>query len=127
MIINYEMKAIELTKAEEKEARKYGSQMYDALKTARADNPDFRIVVKKTSKRNSAFKGLTYSYMESYLMGKSKELLEQFQMLTQKDEEDCEVASYLEVKEWFLKVCPEIQERRDARAAEIQKILKRAA
>ena len=45
MTINYTSKTIELTKAEEKAARKYGSDMYQDLKAARADFPAFRVVV----------------------------------------------------------------------------------
>ena len=64
MTINYTSKTIELTKAEEKAARKYGSDMYQDLKAARADFPAFRVVVKATAKKKGEFKGLTYAYME---------------------------------------------------------------
>ena len=59
MIINYEMKAIELTKAEAKMAKNYASEMYKKVKAARSDYPDFEVKVRevKTTKRKTEYKG----------------------------------------------------------------------
>ena len=114
MIINYEAKVIELTKAEEKNARKFGSEMYEQLKVARSDYPGFRIVVKKTAKRNSDYKGLTYSYMEKYIQRRDNEeaLKFYYKLIGKTENESFETASYFEVKKWFLAKFPEVKTSR---------------
>lgn len=51
MKINFEAHTIELTKAENKAASAFGSNMYKALREARQDNPSFTVVVSKRTRK----------------------------------------------------------------------------
>lgn len=116
MTINYKNRAIELTKAEEKAASRYGTDAYNALREIRRDFPTFSVVVKKTSVKRDTFKGLTYDYMERYIKAhpvEGKNLLDDFYALLAKDanggkldDEFAESASYGEIKKWFLNQYP---------------------
>jgi len=117
MKINFENNTIEMTKAEEKEARKYNSDKYLELKDIRADFPNFRIVTKSAPKKRDTYKGLDYNYIKKYLethTDKNDPLRAEFNRLTGVDEngkkkEMAKTATYGEVKAWFLLNFPEIE------------------
>ena len=125
MTINYTSKTIELTKAEEKAARKYGSDMYQDLKAARADFPAFRVVIKATAKKKGEFKGLTYSYMEQYISehDETGAVKKEFDLLRGKADEFTVPASYGQIKKWFLSKYPALTAGKE----EAESILKAAA
>ena len=64
--IDYKKSTIEITKSFEKQASVYGSQAYNELRTARADFPNYRLVI-KANKSSSAFKGMDYDFMIEYI------------------------------------------------------------
>lgn len=111
-------KTIELTKSEMKAAEIYGSDMYKALREARHDNPDYKTVVAKTTQKRDTFKGLNRDYMKSYIENHDDENhthAKEFFKLCGLDEngekmEFAAVASYGELKMWFLTTYPEIKD-----------------
>ena len=133
--INRAAKAIEITKKLDNASKRYDSEAYDFLEEVRTKHPNFRVVV-KTSKRKATYKGLTYKYMDEYIEKHGDEAgktMREFNILRGKatpegnNEWDTSVvASYLEVKEWFLRKFPEIDEYRENARKGIQNILNAA-
>jgi len=133
--INRATKAIEITKKLDNASKRYDSEAYNFLEEVRAKHPNFRLVV-KTSKRKATYKGLTYKYMEEYIKNHGDEegkIMREFNILRGKaapegnNEWDTSVvASYLEVKEWFLRKFSEIDEYRENARKGIQDILNAA-
>ena len=117
MKINYANNTIEMNKKEAKEAGKYNSQVYNELKAIRADFPNFSIVTVSTSKKRDTYKGLDYNYIKTYIDTHTTEgdkRKAEFNRLTGVDEngnkkEMAEIATYGEVKAWFLQNFPEIE------------------
>lgn len=66
MTINYEKKAIELTTAEMKEAKKFGSDMYKMVCEVRRDYPNFEVKEVKTKKSKSDFSDLNMKTIKAY-------------------------------------------------------------
>ena len=114
MTLNYEAKAIEMTKTEAKEAGKPNTTTYNKLIELRTAFPTFEIIIKKTTRKKSTFKGLDYDYMERYMVSKKSSLIEEF--YTMRGYVDgvkndfVESASFVEIKTWFLLNFPEIEE-----------------
>ena len=112
----YAKEVIELTKSEMKEAEIYGSKMYYALREVQHEFPNFKIVVARPSKRDT-FKGLNREYMETYIKDHDDEnrtIIKEFYKLCGQDENGNDlpfaaVASYGELKLWFLTTYPEIK------------------
>ena len=116
MFANYEKKIIEMTKTESKAAGKVGTTEYEMLKELRSENPTFRIVIKASKSRDN-MKGLTVSYMKKYIEAHDdaeKTNMTIFNALRGLDEDGNEielarVASYGELKMWFLDTYPEVE------------------
>ena len=114
--INEKNRTIELmSKQFATAASKYGTPEYMDLQAARRDYPNYKVVVKSTSRTNSGFKGLTYDYMENYIKshGTEEEQTENFKAYNNKRLDVKCLASakaYKEVKKWFLKKYPEVAE-----------------
>lgn len=128
MTINYTNNTIEMSKSEAKAAGKYGSEKFNELQMLKAAEPTFRIViVKSTAKKGDHFKGLTYDYMENYIKTHDDEahsILTTFNGLRGLDEngqkmELAAVATYGEIKMWFLAQFPAIEQM----SANVAKIL----
>ena len=66
MTINYEKKAIELTAAEMKEAKKFGSDMYKRVCEARRDFAGFEVKEVKAKKSKSDFSDLNMKTIKAY-------------------------------------------------------------
>ena len=116
MTINYEMKKIEMTKAESKEAGNPTNAKFEELMKLRSIFPDFEIIVKTTSVKRDTYKGLDYEFMKKYIEShdNSEENLKEFYKLrgmNEKGERDIliEEHSYGEIKMWFLGTYPEIE------------------
>lgn len=128
--VNHENHTIEITKKLNTASKRYGSEAYIFLESVREKHPGYRLVVKET-KRRTALKNLTYKNMEEYIEkhDETGKIMKEFMMLTGKvtSDEDvwCEpvVASYLEVRGWFLKKFPEIEQYRENARKGIQDIL----
>lgn len=114
--INEKNRTIELmSKKFATAASKYGTIEYMDLQAARRDYPNYKVVVKNTSRTNSSFKGLTYDYMEKYIKshGTEEEKTEKFNAYKNKRlNVEClsSATAYREVKEWFLEQYPEVAE-----------------
>ena len=119
MNANFEKKTIEMTKTEAKAAGKFGTTAFDELAGLRAVYPTFRIVV-KASKSNDNMKGLTVDYMKKYIEkhddedGSNMKIFNRLRGLnedgTVKEEKDfARVATYGELKMWFLDTYPEVE------------------
>lgn len=108
--INNSKREIVITKAFAKKAEEFKSDAYNELKEAKADNPTYKVVVRKAPKRDN-HKGLTFDFMEKYISKHDEEglLMEEFKTIT-KNEDGIQSMSYGEVKEWFLVSFPEVDE-----------------
>ena len=85
-----------------------GSAAYNMLQTARRDYPTYS-VVQRTIKRNpnkESYKGLTYEYMENYIMSHCAEKLAEYREMRLLSE--CHSVRYPKIKEWFLAKFPEV-------------------
>lgn len=116
MFANYEKKIIEMTKSESKSAGKVGTTEYEMLKELRSENPTFRIVIKASKSRDN-MKGLTVAYMKKNIEAHDdaeKTNMTIFNALRGLDADGNEielarVASYGELKMWFLDTYPEVE------------------
>jgi hypothetical protein len=116
MFANYEKKIIEMTKTESKAAGKFGTDEYMMLKELRAENPGFPIVIKASKSRDN-MKGLTVAYMKKYIEAHDdaeKTNMTIFYSLRGLDADGNEielarVATYGELKMWFLDTYPEVE------------------
>lgn len=86
--VSYAKRTIEITKSFEKKARKYTSAEYDILRKVRNDNPTFRIVIKTSSAKNNANKGLTFEHMNQYISYFMPELMDEYLVLCGKKENE---------------------------------------
>ena len=76
MKINFHSQVIEMTAKFAKAAAKFGSDEYKQLQEARRDYPNFKVatVTRKATTQKETYKGLTYSYMESYIKAHDDEM-----------------------------------------------------
>ena len=142
MNANIMNRTIEMTKNEANAAGKLDSDKFNELREYQTAYPTFTIRIVATPKRKSQFTGLDYDFMEKYITKCKKEnkneILEKFNTLRGKikkdsnveDEENdistlvkAEKASYLEVKAWFLKTFPEIENYKKDQLKKIEEIL----
>ena len=126
MTINFHSNSIEMTKKFAKAASRFGSDEYKALQEARKDYPTFKIVTvtRKATTQKETYKGLTYSYMESYIKAhddENKSIMAEYEMLRGRSQEAQEAlaegCSYIEIKAWFLNKFPAIAEFHKKREA----------
>lgn len=133
MKANLMNRTIEMTKSEAKAAGRINSEKFNELKEYQSAYPSYTVRIIETPKRKSNYSGLDYKFMENYIKACNKdnknEILEEFKTLRGFDNENlskCEkakVASYLEVKNWFLKKFPEIEGFKKSQSEKIAEIL----
>lgn len=135
LTINTNKGTIEMTKAFEKAASRFGSPEYKDLQQAKKDYPSFRVVVKKV-KSGDHMKGLNFSYMETYIKNHPEDIefeyedgssdtvsaLEAFYVLCGKDAEgnvdgNLTKATYGQIKKWFLEIYPEVEKMSNCSSA----------
>lgn len=113
-------KAIVMTKKFAKAARLVGSVEYDMLQQVRRDYPNYRIEIKTTKKTINIVNTLTYQFMELYIKKHDEKhdekKLDDYNLKTAKIE-GLAPASFAEVKDWFLKNFPEIENYENLRDA----------
>ena len=126
MTINNKNKTIEMTAKFAKAAAKFGSDEYKQLQEARKDYPNYKVVTvsRKNSSNKENYKGLTYSYMESYIEAhddEEKSIMTEYETLRGRSQEAqealAEPCSYIEMKAWFLNKFPAIAEFHKKREA----------
>ena len=114
MNINFMEKTITLTKKESKLAGNPNSDLYKQIIDIKRDLPDYRIIINNNTKRNDSIKGLNYEYMEKYIKShdNADENMANYRTLRGLDNQDGlnVSASYGQVRKWFLKTYPEIEE-----------------
>lgn len=128
MNIMFSSSTIELTKAEMKEAQKYGSEMYKELMNASRDNPGFRVVEIKAKKVKTPLDRLNMATIKAYVKAHGiPEQKEEFLAIsTPHYTEDVyiEAKSFVEIKKWFLAQFPEYKKAIDDHEKEMQEIFK---
>ena len=137
MNANLMTKKIEMTKTEAKAAGKPNTAVYNTLLELMKNFPSFTVEIKAPVKRKNEFKGLDYKYMKNYIQKCNREnkieIMAEFNTLIAQDKKDkkegsehLEAASYLDVKQWFLSVFPEIKQFREDHKKKVQNILEKA-
>jgi len=134
--INDSKRTIEITKAFSKLASIYGSDAYNALKGAKADNPTYRVIVKNPPKRKiedrismddivkyvEAKSGAESAEMNTLKELRGKSIKEAGSLL---DAE--ETASFAEIKKWFFNTYSEVAKKTADRQKRIDTILAESA
>ena len=119
-----------LTKSFAAKATIFGSDEYKMLQEARRDYPGYKVTVgkSKTKEAKNVYAGLDYDYMEKYIEAhdnEEKTIMAEYQMLRGESEEAKAIharsASFLEIRAWFLKKYPAIEEFYTKRAALLAK------
>jgi len=118
---------IELTKKDYDKACKFGTQEYIDLQEARKSYPTYKVVKVTRKAPKSTFKGLTYSYMEKYILthdGADQSIMKEYLLLRgetdEADEALAESVNYQEMKDWFLEKFPAIANFHNMRAEMIE-------
>lgn len=113
--INHENKTIVMDRTFAKFAENTRSEEYAHLQQVRRDYPDYAVTT-RTIKRNSekeTYKGLTYEYMEEYILRhkseeKQLEVIKEFHELRTISKCHKQGLRYPTIKKWFLNKYPEI-------------------
>ncbi len=103
--INAIAKTINVSKSFYKKASSYGSNEYEALRSAMNDNPGFKIVF-KTTERND-HNGLTFRVMEEYIMSQPNAEVNFKKYEAVKRIAKTKNGLYPLTKNWFLKTFPD--------------------
>jgi len=126
--MNAKNRTIELTKKDYDKACKFGTQEYFDLQEARKAYPTYKVVKVTHKAPKSTFKGLTYSYMEKYILAHDdadKSIMKEYLLLRgetdEADEALAEPANYQEMKDWFLEKFPAVANFHKNRAELIEK------
>ena len=135
IIISTRNNAIIISKAFEKAASVFGSEEYKMLQAAKNDNPGYRVVAKSkkaSDKKSDHNKGLSYKYMEKYILthdDESKSVMKEYMSLRSLTPEAQELgldsADYSDIKNWFLDKFPEIREFLNQRTSIISSVNER--
>ena len=121
--INNKKNSIEITKAFEKAASRFGSDEYNMLRQAMNDNPNFKVIINKRKTAATSFKGLTYDFMENYIKAHDDDgsTMAEFNNLRATSDEakaiSAEAMSYGEIKAWFFQQYPVFAEFKKKREA----------
>lgn len=89
-----------------------GSKEYDLLQRAKADHPQYEVVLRhiKKNPEKQVYKNMTYDYMREYISKHpfAEERMKEFDEKTLRAR--CHVEKYAKVKEWFLAAYPDISD-----------------
>ena len=116
MKFNHENKTIEMSRTEATKANIYGSEAYKNLMKHKTAMPNYEIAIIKrnTSKSKSKDKGLTYSFMERYILAhdNSEENMKEFEKNKKEAKltNDLSTSSYVRVRDWFLETYSEVSD-----------------
>lgn len=111
MIINSAARTISLTKKEMTAARHVDSVEYKKLQNARRDYPGFAVITvsRKVKTQRETYKGLTYAYMEKYIIAhddNQQSIMAEYKMYRGISDDPLmnipNPYTYHEMKEWFL-------------------------
>ena len=111
MIINSAARTISLTKKEMTAARHVDSVEYKKLQNARRDYPGFAVITvsRKVKTQRETYKGLTYAYMEKYIIAhddNQQSIMAEYKMYRGISDDPLMYIpnpyTYHEMKAWFL-------------------------
>ena len=91
----------------------FNTQEYAMLQECKRDYPDFKVMTRriKTNPEKESYKGLTYSFMEAYIMSHDRNpQVALYEFAEMKLQAQCHSRRYPIVKKWFLNKYPEIAE-----------------
>ena len=115
LTINHANRTIVMDRTFAKLAQDTRSDEYAHLQAVRKDYPNYTVVQRhiRTNKNKNTYKGLTYEYMESYIMthGTEETRLTNFKVLQEMriiSECQGDAFRYPVIKSWFLETYPEI-------------------
>ena len=100
MKVNFEMRTIELTAKEMKQASTPHTCEYKELLSVMRDLPHFEIMVSRPHITNNANRGLTYAAMEQHITMNAAEKLDEFHTIQK-------LGGYPGVTKWFRTMFPE--------------------
>ena len=96
----------------DKNRRIVGSREYTLLQMAKADHPQYEVVLRhiKTNPEKQIYKNMTYEYMREYISKHphAEERMVEFEEKTLRAR--CHVETYGKVKKWFLEAYPDISD-----------------
>ena len=103
---------IYITSAFYKACANIDSAEYRLLQKIKTQNPNFEVEQRRitTNPNKESFKGLTYSFMEKYILiheGKDSQTMKDYQELRLIGE--CHSVVYQNIKKWFLKKYPDVK------------------
>ena len=115
--INHENKTIVMDRTFAKFAENTRSDEYAHLQQVRRDYPDYTVTT-RTIKRNpekETYKGLTYEYMEDYILRHESEenalaIIKEFNELRTISKCHKQGLRYPTIKKWFLEKYPEVEQ-----------------
>ena len=118
--INHNERTIIMDRVFSKNAENTRSEEYSHLQSVRRDYPDYK-VIRKTIKHNSereTYKGLTYRYMEEYILRHESEetaleVIKEYNELRTISECHKVGHRYPTIKRWFLNRYPDIPDFRN--------------
>ena len=87
-----------------------GSTNYNLLQEARRDYPGYGVIIRSIRKKEDkeCYRGLTYKYMEDYILTHANAAANMAEYHQQRLLADCHSVRYPNVKKWFLKTYPEV-------------------
>ena len=113
--INHENKTIVMDRTFAKFAENTRSEEYAHLQQVRRDYPDYAVTTRtiKCNSEKETYKGLTYEYMEEYILRheseeKQLEIIKEFHELRTISKCHKQGLRYPTIKKWFLEKYPEI-------------------
>ena len=115
--IDFDTKTIIMDRTFAKKVEDTRSDEYLHLQTVRKDYPDYRVIARQI-KRNpdkKTYSGLTYEYMENYILGHGsdaevQEALSEYRELRQIAKCHGKGKGYPVIKQWFLERYPKIED-----------------
>ena len=115
--INFATKEIIMDRTFAKKCTNTNSEEYAHLQGVRRDYPDYKVITRKIKKNQEkeTYKGLTYRYMENYILNHETEetalaVIKEFNELRTISECHRRGLRYPTIKRWFLNKYPEIAE-----------------
>lgn len=115
LMINFEKNQIVMTSLFAKKCSDTSSEEYARLQSVRQDYPNYDVITRQIKKKKGkkSYKGLTYEYMEDYIMTHEPEetmmdVLDEFSEMRIISECHSQAFRYPVIKKWFLNKYPEI-------------------
>lgn len=112
--VNDKDRCLVMDRTFEKKSKIVGSEEYNMLQQARKDYPNYSVVRRQIKKKadQERYKGLTYEYMEDYILdheprATKNEVHDKFREMI--DISKCHSRRYPIIKSWFLEKYPEVK------------------